>query len=529
MASHLFLASTPFNVLTAAMVAFELPAGDQAILGLIDQTDTTQAFRDTLNKWDDMPFASLQLLSHKASGKQKHTERQEAFKKIEQCIKNLNPDWIYTGNDRRIEFQYAMAHAKHAKGAYIDDGTYTYLGRPTHWFADQIVDNLLKKMAYGSWWKQPVQIGASEWIDKAIVAFPELVITEIRRRGCKLLPNNLKRKEFSTLTKLALQGHAEQLQRIQTLVLLPHNSAVSDSQENLAGLINSSCTPVFYKHHPRTEDNFKTQEKMEEFWKLPAGSIELPASTPVELLLPLLPGSIKVIGGLSTALLTCKWLRPDLNVQSMDQEPESRPWLNLLLALGITTASKNNKPGVLTLRSEHFIAAGRDRTCYRHPDNPSELCIKVSPRDDTQSKREVSYYKSLIRRNIPWDFISRYRGQVNTNLGTGEVFDYVMNDDGSVSKPIRHYMYSGKIDIDTMQSILAPLIDSLLTHNILMKDMSDANIVLKETSGTLTPVIIDGLGDTVISIRSYLPYFGRKKIKKNYQKMLTKMTREFGQ
>lgn len=529
MASHLFLASTPFNVLTAAMVAFELPKGDQAILGLIDQTRTTQVFRDILAKWPDSPFKQILLISEKVSNKQKRTARKEAFRNIDRCLTECAPDWIYTGNDRRIEFQYAMAHSPEAKGAYIDDGTYSYLGRPTSWFSDRIFDNLLKKATYGRWWKQPSQIGASEWIDKAIVAFPEMVIPEIRRRGCKQLPNNLDRSEFRSLTELAIQGHVEQLQRVATLVLLPHNSAVSDSQANLTSLLSKVNGAVFYKHHPRTEERYKTPEQLKNFWQLPSNSHELPSSTPIEIILPLLAERVTVIGGLSTALLTCKWLRPDLQVISMDREPESRLWLNLLLALGIRTAAQDNKQGELTFRAEHFIAAGRDRSCYRHPEYPDSLCIKVSPRDDTQSRREVSYYKKLINRNIPWDYISRYHGTVSTNLGRGEVFDYITNSDGSPAKTVRYYIKSREINIEDMKNILSPLIDCLMTNGILMKDMSDSNIVLKRVGDNLSPIIIDGLGDTLISLRSHISYFGRKQIEKSYQKMLTKLIREFGQ
>lgn len=528
MAKHLFLASTPFNVLTAAMVAFELPKGDQAILGLIDQTATTQAFRDILAKWPETPFAQLLLISEKVPNKQKRTARKEAFRIIDRCLAEYTPDWIYTGNDRRIEFQYAMAHCRQAKGAYIDDGTYSYLGRSTSWFNDKIFDNLLKKATYGFWWKQPSQIGASEWIDKAIVAFPEMVIPEIRRRGCKQLPNNLDRAEFRSLTELAIQGNSAQLQQVTTLVLLSHNSAISDSQANLTSLLNKPEETVFYKHHPRTEEDYKTPEQLKNFWQLPDNSHELPSSTPIEIILPLLAEGVTVIGGLSTALLTCKWLRPDLNVISTDREPESRPWLNLLLALGIRTAGQDYKQSILVLQTEHFIASGRDRSCYRHPEHPDTLCIKVSPRDNTQSKREVSYYKKLIKRNIPWDYISRYHGTEPTNLGQGEVFDYITNSDGSPAKTVRYYIKSREINIEDMQNILSPLVDCLITNGILMKDLSDSNIVLKKVGDNLRPIIIDGLGDTLIGLRSHIPYFGRKQIEKSYQKMIKKLISEFG-
>lgn len=340
MAKHLFLASTPFNVLTAAMVAFELPAGDEAELGLIDQTSTTAAFREALLRWQSSPFRKIRLLSEKASGKGKHRQRLQGFRCIRQCLQELQPQWIYTGNDRRIEFQFAMAHSN-ARGVYLDDGTYSYLGRKTHWLKDRVLDNMTKKVAYGRWWKQPPAIGASAWIDHSILAFPESALPILQNKACKPLPNNLQRAEFAQLAQICLGDQPQPLNTLDGLLLLPHSSVMSAQQPALGNWLDNCGTEIAYKHHPRTSSELQSTEMANNHWHLPARARAVPAAIPMEMLLPLLPQLCKISGDVSTALLTAKWLRPELDVSVALRADTDASWQQLLHTLGIRLTIPN--------------------------------------------------------------------------------------------------------------------------------------------------------------------------------------------
>ena len=334
MAKHLFMASTPFNVLTAAMVAFELPQGDVAELGLIDQTSTTATFREALLSWQNSPFANIRLLSEKASGKGKRRQRLQGFRRIRQCLQELQPEWIYTGNDRRIEFQFAMAHSN-ARGVYLDDGTYSYLGRKTHWLKDRVLDNMAKKVAYGRWWKQPPAIGASAWIDHSILAFPNSALPILKNKTCKPLPNNLQRPEFAQLAQICLGEQPMTLGTLDGLLLLPHSSVMSDQQQALGQWLDSCGADIAYKHHPRTGHELQSADMAVRHWQLPARAWAVPAAIPMEMLLPLLPQHCKISGDVSTALLTAKWLRPELDVSAAVRADTDASWQQLLTTLGI--------------------------------------------------------------------------------------------------------------------------------------------------------------------------------------------------
>lgn len=316
------------------MVAFSLPDGDTAELGLIDQTATTDNFRAALNDWELSPFSCITTLSEKVSGRNKRSKRIQSFQAIQKLLSRFEPEWIYTGNDRRIEFQYAMAHSK-ARGVYLDDGTYSYIGRKTHWFKDQVVDNLVKKLVYGWWWKQPVAIGASSWIDHSVLAFPQSAVAALRQKPCLQLPSNLSRPEFAQLATRCTGDSAAVLSQLGGLILLPHNSAISARQNDLASWL-SACKPLrAYKHHPRTTASLRSAEEMIATWSLTTEAVELPASAPMEILLPLLDENCKIAGDVSTALLTAKWLRPELSVTALVTEQTNESWRHLLLLTGV--------------------------------------------------------------------------------------------------------------------------------------------------------------------------------------------------
>ncbi|MFT4763034.1 MAG: hypothetical protein ACI9OH_000118 [Oleispira sp.] len=341
MATHLFLASTPFNMLTSAMVALDLPVGDEAYLGIIDQPETERTFVTTLYLWKESPFKQTLLLSLQAKGKGKRKKRQSALNKIAQLIDQIKPDKIYTGNDRRIEFQFAMHHSRKTNelsmGVYIDDGTYSYLGRKTHWLTDRIVDNLIKKLSYGSWWQQPSTIGASNWISQAILAFPESAIEALKTKRCLSLPENLHRDEFKRLAELCLELFKypkSQIQHIDALIMLPHESVVSvQTKKKLSYWLSNQDAKISFKHHPRTVLSDTTGDK--ELWLIPDRAEQVPAGIPMEVLLPLIKSSCQIAGDVSTALLTAKWLRPELKVTAFITDKTSVQWLNLLDLLHI--------------------------------------------------------------------------------------------------------------------------------------------------------------------------------------------------
>lgn len=333
MASHVFFASTPFNMLTASMVALTLPASDKKVLALIDQKAELGQFQQAVLNWQNSPFDLSLIASYQAKGKQKRAIRQQAFHNIKKLITELKPSHLYTGNDRRIEFQYAMSISSgKSLGIYIDDGTFSYLGGKNHWLKDRFLDNLVKKFAYGRWWQQPKTIGASNWINHSILAFPQQAYSLLKEKPIKQLPNNLDDVCFANLAHSLLQDFnldGQKLAQINTLILLPHESVYNDSiNQAVKQKFNRDISKLAIKHHPRTLNKDCCTIDY---------NFEIESNIPMEILLPLINNNCQVIGDVSTALLTAKWLKPQLVCTAIFTQPPSQKWLELLSMLNINS------------------------------------------------------------------------------------------------------------------------------------------------------------------------------------------------
>jgi hypothetical protein len=339
MASHLYLCSTPLNMLVASLIALSKP-GEKHIIAAIDQPNgKTHGLFAMLQLWPHSPFAAYEIISYKQKGLfNKRQARKTAFANLQRLL-TANPfDYIYTGNDRRIEFQYAMhLSPPGTTGVYMDDGTYSYIGKPSHWLNDQIIDAGIKKLTYGFWWRQPANIGGSSWITQAWLFKPEQAMVHLQNKTCFQVPA-INQPAMASLTDIACQQaglNTAALNHIQLLVLLPHESVLSPANATLLSQLLNKADPAStaVKLHPRCQQLPAQLETARQH------NHTLPSSIPVELLLPVLP-DCTVIADMSTVLLTIRWLRPDITVEALPQTALDS-WTALLSKNHILTLSLN--------------------------------------------------------------------------------------------------------------------------------------------------------------------------------------------
>lgn len=176
---------------------------------------------------------------------------------------------------------------------------------------------------------------------------------------------------------------------------------------------------------------------------------------------------------------------------------------------------------MIDLTGALLIGKGLHRECYRHPENPA-LCIKVVYNgNQDETRREQGYYRLLKKRRIDWRLLPRYHGTVETNRGTGAVFDLIQDFDGNSAKSLEFYLESEE-RTEKHQSILAQALAELryylLEQCIVTMTLKPKNIVyrrLSNRSGEL--VIVDNIGNSdFIPISSYVPAFARRKIQRKW-------------
>lgn len=200
------------------------------------------------------------------------------------------------------------------------------------------IDQCLKKLAYGFWWRQPPTIGASSWIDHSVLAFPDSALPSLKRKPVEPLPQNLTHPAFTELAETCLLSEPEavkDIRHLDALLLLPHESINVPSPHRFGQWLTDNGSVIGHKHHPRTPDEQRSKASTQKLWRIPLDSTALPPAIPMEIILPLLPENCRILGTLSTALLTAKWLRPDLDVSVMSMDEEDPSWSALLAALKI--------------------------------------------------------------------------------------------------------------------------------------------------------------------------------------------------
>ncbi|MBU1053319.1 MAG: hypothetical protein KKC46_05750 [Proteobacteria bacterium] len=173
---------------------------------------------------------------------------------------------------------------------------------------------------------------------------------------------------------------------------------------------------------------------------------------------------------------------------------------------------------MIELNQSLLVGKGLHRECYVHP-HQNDLCVKILFTNDglKEVAREQAYYKLLQKRNIAWDILPRFYGNIETNLGPGAVFDLIKDSDGKASKSLEYYLTSieeTKLNYSGLSEAFLNLKNSLFHNKIITMTIKAKNIVYKRVNsadGAL--IIIDNIGNSdFIPISNYINFLAEKKI-----------------
>lgn len=181
---------------------------------------------------------------------------------------------------------------------------------------------------------------------------------------------------------------------------------------------------------------------------------------------------------------------------------------------------------MLKLSEDLYIGEGEIRKCYKHPQN-EHLCLKI-PREHVTREytyKEIIYFNKLAKRNkagYSYPFYSDFHGEVETNLGQGQVFDLVIDETtGKIAKTLEYYLTENtEIEDAKLWKALLELKEQMTIHKVFTRDLRSRNLcckILKDTS--IQIIIIDGIGH-----RDFFPFadlfhhFSKKKIDRTFEK-----------
>ncbi len=327
---HFYFASTPLHVFLSSAIALKAPNINHILL-LIDQPETeNNLYFTALGQWHESPFSEVQIFEGRIKCTLKKIQsRRRIFYQIKQLMIAYQPECLLTGNDRRIEFQYAMSIAGvSAKGVYIDEGTFTYVGREaSSRIGDILIDNIAKKLVYGFFWRNPPTVGGSSWIQEIYVAFPDYIHPLLSHKRllkfeqCWLEQPQM--KDFSDKMFELQDYKPKHLSSLNALIILPHESLMYTEQakrnwrEALKKLL-LKYDKVGVKYHPRDTHNDLLAVSKE--YKI----IEIPRKINFESLLSHISSECVLIGDFSTVLINARWLRPELVIYAVEGENDTQ-------------------------------------------------------------------------------------------------------------------------------------------------------------------------------------------------------------
>ena len=187
---------------------------------------------------------------------------------------------------------------------------------------------------------------------------------------------------------------------------------------------------------------------------------------------------------------------------------------------------------MLTLDSSALIGRGLRRECYFHPEDENK-CIKVVVNGDhKETAREQAYYRLLEKRNISWKMLPRFYGRVDTNLGTGAVFELIRDHDAAVSKTLKHYFSAPneeELNYPELSQALLLLKQYLLKWKIVTMSIKPQNIVYKkinDSDGIL--VVIDNIGNSdFIPICNYVGWMAKRKIDRKWERFENSLVTDY--
>lgn len=152
------------------------------------------------------------------------------------------------------------------------------------------------------------------------------------------------------------------------------------------------------------------------------------------------------------------------------------------------------------------------------------MCIKVKINEnhkDLRVDREVKYYKKIQKKNIKNPFWAKYHGTVDTNLGTGYVFDLVKDEaSDNVSKTVSEYlnMENSPITHKNFEDEFLKIKNEMIKHKVIVRDITGRNVCCKILDdNSIKLIIIDGIGHRdFIPLVEYFQFLAERKINKIY-------------
>lgn len=165
----------------------------------------------------------------------------------------------------------------------------------------------------------------------------------------------------------------------------------------------------------------------------------------------------------------------------------------------------------IILSDEYFIGMGGRQKTFVHPLDPSK-CVKIAYSGNVRDVEKELRYRRICAEHLKDSvLITKYFGTVQTNFGTGYVYERVRDYDGNTSRDLGKFLHdveAEKVSLQTAENVLLKFKEDFLRECIVTVDRNTANFMVQEKSKDVYQVrIVDNIGTPVLIPLVYYFHF----------------------
>ena len=173
---------------------------------------------------------------------------------------------------------------------------------------------------------------------------------------------------------------------------------------------------------------------------------------------------------------------------------------------------------IIQLDDSLLYGQGSHKKCFLHPHNKN-LCIKIAYNEGGQKDliREINYIDVLKRRHKDYSILPKYFGKVNTNLGTGYVFEIIRDYNNGRTQTLEDFITDLNLfsqNYSLIVRLLKELKEKLYKNEIITMVLFPENILFQKIDeNTYRVRIVNDMGSAVlIPLEYHFKYFAHTKI-----------------
>ena len=188
---------------------------------------------------------------------------------------------------------------------------------------------------------------------------------------------------------------------------------------------------------------------------------------------------------------------------------------------------------IIQLDDSLLYGQGSHKKCFLHPHNKN-LCIKIAYNEGGQKDliREINYIDVLKRRHKDYSILPKYFGKVNTNLGTGYVFEIIRDYNNGRTQTLEDFITDLNLfsqNYSLIVRLLKELKEKLYKNEIITMVLFPENILFQKTDeNTYSVRIVNDMGSAVlIPLEYHFKYFAHTKILRRWKMFLNVLRNKY--